>query len=89
MHFPLPFFHIKSNDGVVLNMCCTSDEYILPKIAERDLRRFANLRHTSSHLGVELPLDKVSSLNCNHKPMIMTYELMIEPIQSNHVCRCQ
>ncbi|CAH1413848.1 unnamed protein product [Lactuca virosa] len=36
-----------------------TDEYILPKIAERDLRRFANLRHTSSHLGVQLPLDKM------------------------------
>lgn len=38
---------------------CGLDEYILPKIAERDLRRFANLRCTSSHLGVQLPLDKV------------------------------
>lgn len=36
-----------------------TDEYILPKIAERDLRRFANLRFTSSHLGVRLPLDKM------------------------------
>ncbi|XP_024973569.1 flap endonuclease GEN-like 2 [Cynara cardunculus var. scolymus] len=36
-----------------------TDEYILPKIAERDLRRFANLRFTSSHLGVRLPLDKI------------------------------
>ncbi|KAF5743545.1 flap endonuclease GEN-like 2 isoform X4 [Tripterygium wilfordii] len=35
-----------------------TDEYILPKIAERDLRRFANLRATSSGLGVKLPLDK-------------------------------
>lgn len=38
---------------------CGSDEYILPKIAERELRRFANLRSTSSKLGVRLPLDKV------------------------------
>ncbi|KAJ8615324.1 hypothetical protein MRB53_034696 [Persea americana] len=29
-----------------------TDEYILPKIAERDLRRFANLRYASSDLGV-------------------------------------
>ncbi|XP_058205872.1 single-strand DNA endonuclease 1 isoform X1 [Rhododendron vialii] len=36
-----------------------TDEYILPKIAERDLRRFANLRSTSSKLGVRLPLDKM------------------------------
>lgn len=36
-----------------------SDEYILPKIAERDLRRFCNLRSTSSDLGLKLPLHKV------------------------------
>ncbi|GMP24415.1 hypothetical protein CsSME_00001689 [Camellia sinensis var. sinensis] len=36
-----------------------TDEYILPKIAERDLRRFANLRSTSSELGLRLPLDKM------------------------------
>ncbi|XP_031261309.1 flap endonuclease GEN-like 2 isoform X2 [Pistacia vera] len=34
-----------------------TDEYILPKIAERDLRRFANLRTSSA--GVELPLHKM------------------------------
>ncbi|XP_010693538.2 single-strand DNA endonuclease 1 isoform X1 [Beta vulgaris subsp. vulgaris] len=33
-----------------------TDEYILPKIAERELRRFANLRSSSSQLGVTLPL---------------------------------
>ncbi|KAK9292587.1 hypothetical protein L1049_020561 [Liquidambar formosana] len=33
-----------------------TDEYILPKIAERDLRRFANLRSTSSDLELQLPL---------------------------------
>ncbi|XVF53625.1 hypothetical protein PTKIN_Ptkin05aG0113500 [Pterospermum kingtungense] len=36
-----------------------TDEYILPKIAERDLRRFANLRSTSSRLGVNIPLKEV------------------------------
>ncbi|PSS33088.1 Flap endonuclease GEN-like [Actinidia chinensis var. chinensis] len=36
-----------------------TDEYILPKIAERDLRRFANLLSTSSELGVHLPLDQM------------------------------
>ncbi|KAI4351765.1 hypothetical protein L6164_006087 [Bauhinia variegata] len=36
-----------------------TDEYILPKIAERDLRRFANLRLTSSELGVQLPLHEI------------------------------
>ena len=36
-----------------------ADEYILPKIAERDLRRFSNLRSTSSKLGVRIPLDMV------------------------------
>ncbi|KAJ4806177.1 Flap endonuclease 1 [Rhynchospora pubera] len=30
-----------------------TDEYILPKIAERDLRRYGNLRCTSSALGVD------------------------------------
>ncbi|XP_044468953.1 single-strand DNA endonuclease 1 isoform X2 [Mangifera indica] len=34
-----------------------TDEYILPKIAERDLRRFANLRTSSA--AVELPLHKM------------------------------
>ncbi|XP_062152570.1 single-strand DNA endonuclease 1 isoform X2 [Alnus glutinosa] len=36
-----------------------TDEYILPKIAERDLRRFCNLRSTSSDLGLKLPLHKM------------------------------
>lgn len=36
-----------------------TDEYILPKIAERDLRRFCNLRSTSSDLGLNLPLHKM------------------------------
>ncbi|KAJ4843189.1 hypothetical protein Tsubulata_008106 [Turnera subulata] len=36
-----------------------TDEYILPKIAERDLRRFANLRSTSSGLGVNASLYEV------------------------------
>ncbi|CAN0902735.1 Single-strand DNA endonuclease 1, partial [Linum grandiflorum] len=34
-----------------------TDEYILPKVAERDLRRFANLRLSSSQLGVAPSLD--------------------------------
>ncbi|XP_047327116.1 single-strand DNA endonuclease 1 [Impatiens glandulifera] len=36
-----------------------TDEYILPKIAERDLRKFANLRSTSTEQGVQLPLHKM------------------------------
>ncbi|KAH9607483.1 hypothetical protein KSS87_019380, partial [Heliosperma pusillum] len=36
-----------------------TDEYILPKIAERNLRRFANLRSSSSRLGVALPLHEM------------------------------
>ncbi|KAL5727547.1 hypothetical protein ACHQM5_000731 [Ranunculus cassubicifolius] len=36
-----------------------TDEYILPKIAERDLRRFSNLRSMSSASGVQIPLDQV------------------------------
>ncbi|KAE8705302.1 DNA mismatch repair protein MSH3 isoform 1 [Hibiscus syriacus] len=36
-----------------------SDEYLLPKIAERDLRRFAHLRSTSSRFDVNIPLKEV------------------------------
>ncbi|XP_057446227.1 single-strand DNA endonuclease 1 [Lotus japonicus] len=36
-----------------------TDGYILPSIAERDLRRFANLRLTSSDLGLNLPLHEI------------------------------
>ncbi|XP_030933931.1 flap endonuclease GEN-like 2 isoform X2 [Quercus lobata] len=36
-----------------------TDEYILPKIAERNLRRFCNLRSTSSDLGLKLTLHKI------------------------------
>ncbi|KAL2527266.1 Flap endonuclease GEN-like 2 [Abeliophyllum distichum] len=36
-----------------------TDEYILPKIGERDLRRFANLRSTSSGLGVHHALNEM------------------------------
>lgn len=35
------------------------DEYILPKIAERNLRRFAILQSSSVEVGVNLPLHKV------------------------------
>ncbi|XP_043714214.1 single-strand DNA endonuclease 1 [Telopea speciosissima] len=33
-----------------------TDEYILPKIAERNLRRFTYLRKTSSEVGLQLPV---------------------------------
>ncbi|KAF5191447.1 Flap endonuclease gen-like [Thalictrum thalictroides] len=36
-----------------------TDEYILPKIAERDLRRFSNLRSPSSKIGVQIPLHEI------------------------------
>ncbi|KAK1266887.1 Flap endonuclease GEN-like 2 [Acorus gramineus] len=36
-----------------------TDEYILPKIAERDLRRFANLCSTSSEFGDNVALHKM------------------------------
>ncbi|CAK8569375.1 unnamed protein product [Lathyrus sativus] len=36
-----------------------TDGYILPCIAERDLRQFANLRSTSSELGLNLPLHEI------------------------------
>ncbi|XP_057782764.1 single-strand DNA endonuclease 1-like [Salvia miltiorrhiza] len=35
------------------------DEYILPKIAERNLRQFANLRSTSSELELRLPINEM------------------------------
>ncbi|MED6180928.1 hypothetical protein PIB30_014483 [Stylosanthes scabra] len=37
-----------------------TDGYILPSIAERDLRRFANLRTISSELGVNPPLHEIA-----------------------------
>ncbi|KAJ7969980.1 Flap endonuclease GEN-like 2 [Quillaja saponaria] len=36
-----------------------TDEYILPKIAERDLHQFSKLRLTSSELGLKLPLEEI------------------------------
>ncbi|KAM0942088.1 putative spleen exonuclease [Dioscorea sansibarensis] len=36
-----------------------TDEYIYPKIAERDLRRFANLRLVSSELGARIPFPEL------------------------------
>ncbi|XP_010273127.1 PREDICTED: flap endonuclease GEN-like 2 [Nelumbo nucifera] len=54
-----PFQRFKLHEICAQFFCWTpekTDEYILPKIAERDLRRFANLRATSSELGVQLPL---------------------------------
>ncbi|CAM0910646.1 unnamed protein product [Alopecurus aequalis] len=36
-----------------------TDEYILPKIAERELRRFSNLRSTSSALGMKPSLSEI------------------------------
>ncbi|RZC72980.1 hypothetical protein C5167_048460 [Papaver somniferum] len=38
---------------------CKSDEYILPKIGERDLIRFSNLRSTLSVVGVQVPLNEM------------------------------
>ncbi|KAG4380559.1 hypothetical protein GLYMA_16G192666v4 [Glycine max] len=39
-----------------------TDGYILPSIAERNLRRFANLRLTSSEVGMNLPLHEQMAL---------------------------
>ncbi|VFQ64104.1 unnamed protein product [Cuscuta campestris] len=36
-----------------------TDEYILPKIAERELRRFSNLRSASSNLGLRVSLNEM------------------------------
>ncbi|KAK9994461.1 hypothetical protein SO802_024164 [Lithocarpus litseifolius] len=41
-----------------LFMIHVADEYIPPKIAEQNLRRFCNLQSTSSDLGLKLPLQK-------------------------------
>lgn len=42
-----------NNFTIVFDLKFYLDEYILPKIAERDLRRFGNLTHTSSASGVD------------------------------------
>ncbi|XP_031117311.1 flap endonuclease GEN-like 2 isoform X2 [Ipomoea triloba] len=36
-----------------------TDEYILPKIAERELRRFSNLRSASTKVGLQVSLDEM------------------------------
>ncbi|KGN57364.1 flap endonuclease GEN-like 2 [Cucumis sativus] len=57
-----PFQHVK------LQQICAeffewspekTDENILPKIAERDLRRFANIRSRTSELGFNIPLQEI------------------------------
>ncbi|KAL5727824.1 hypothetical protein ACHQM5_000971 [Ranunculus cassubicifolius] len=57
-----PKCHSPDSDAVhrITSTCfCGTDEYILPKIAERDLRRFSNLRSMSSASGGQIPLDQV------------------------------
>lgn len=42
----------------------SADQYILPKIAERELRRFSDLRSASSALGIKPLLSEVKTLVC-------------------------
>uniref|UniRef100_A0ACD5ZWH8 Uncharacterized protein n=2 Tax=Avena sativa TaxID=4498 RepID=A0ACD5ZWH8_AVESA len=42
-----------------MSLSMSADEYILPKIAERELRRFSNLRSTSSALGLKPLLSEI------------------------------
>lgn len=63
---PLNFMYLQT---LCRNSCGTNvllffsifllDEYILPKIAERSLRRFAVLQSSSIEVGLNLPLHKV------------------------------
>ncbi|KAJ0042457.1 hypothetical protein Pint_17427 [Pistacia integerrima] len=65
-----------------------TDEYILPKIAERDLRRFANLRTLSA--GVELPLHKVHLYAIRLEPsssgsMVNNIRMLVSSFQKDHL----
>jgi flap endonuclease GEN len=65
----------------------STDEYILPKIAERELRRFSNLRSTSSALGVKPMLNEVLVLHAqgisevNNKQSSSTYQAEASNLQ--------
>lgn len=48
----------------LISLKMSADEYILPKIAERELRKFSNLRSTSSALGMKPLLNVVFDLAC-------------------------
>ncbi|CAI8609562.1 unnamed protein product [Vicia faba] len=60
-----------------------TDGYILPCIVERDLRRFANLRSTSSELGLNLPLHEVAS-RCGGTTVYVGEQLVIGPCGSGY-----
>lgn len=63
-----------------------SDQYILPKIAERDLRRFRNLRASATLAGVQVSLEKVSPNLYNVIiAFIVSFKLLI---LSSITCRC-
>ncbi|XP_021274220.1 flap endonuclease GEN-like 2 isoform X2 [Herrania umbratica] len=70
IHFSASYFNsyvlstlsglLRKQFAPVISWCINClDEYILPKIAERDLRRFAKLRSASSQLGVNIPLKEI------------------------------
>uniref|UniRef100_A0A2P2K2K9 Flap endonuclease GEN-like 2 n=1 Tax=Rhizophora mucronata TaxID=61149 RepID=A0A2P2K2K9_RHIMU len=70
-----------------------TDEYILPRIAERDLRRFANLRSTSAQLGVN-PSPYEMPVKCPVSEIIKTrkvqgrecFELLWEGLDGLKTC---
>lgn len=65
----------------------SADEYILPKIAERELRRFSNLRSTSSALGMKPSLGEVLAL---HAQGVSEVNILVLLIKSKHlICRFQ
>ena len=53
---------MRKTPGVISWKNMSADEYILPKIAERELRRFSNLRSTSSDPGMKPSLNEVQPL---------------------------
>jgi hypothetical protein len=70
-----------------MSLSISADEYILPKIAERELRRFSNLRSTSSALGVKPSVSEVVAL---HALGISQVNILVLLIKSKHlICRFQ
>jgi hypothetical protein len=70
-----------------MSLSMSTDEYILPKIAERELRRFSNLRSTSSALGVKPMLNEVLVLHAQGISDVNNLVLLIKP--KHLICRFQ
>ena len=72
---------------LLMSLSMPADEYILPKIAERELRRFSNLRSTSSALGLKPMLSEVVALRAQG---ISEVDILVPLIKSKHlICRFQ